>query len=94
MITDLRFAQFRGEDEANFVKDNSGIIIHVEKFNEGGFSVLEPANEEESINDPKVKALADYKFRWHHFSDNQNGEILARLAVEDFLGKINRICEK
>ena len=86
-ITDLRFAAFGESDEAHFVQSNGGKIIHIEKQipinGSGNFETLPPANDEEAINDPKVKRIADVKFRWAHFSDGK--EEKGREAVENLL---------
>jgi hypothetical protein len=92
-ITDLRFAAFGETDEAHFVQSNGGKIIHIEKLvpinGSGNFEALAPANDEEKVNDPKVKKIADLKFRWNHFSDGK--EELGKKAVSDFLERNCRL---
>lgn len=58
-ITDVRY-----ENECIWIKDRKmGKVIYLSR------SGVKPPNEEEKINDPKIKALADKKLHWETFSN-------------------------
>jgi hypothetical protein len=69
VITDIRYAHYP-KDEIQWIKEDcNGIVVHVTRWTEskdGGISVVPPANDHEALNDPKVKALADYCVNWEH----------------------------
>lgn len=52
LISDVRYP-----NEAEWINDINGITIHISR--EG----IEPANEEEAINDPQTKKLCQFKFQ-------------------------------
>lgn len=60
VITDVRY-----ENEAKWIKNNGGFIIHLSRINQ------KPANFQEKVNDPILKKTADYKIRWKTFSDEK-----------------------
>lgn len=60
VITDVRY-----ENEAKWIKNNGGFIIHLSRINQ------KPANFQEKVNDPILKKIADYKIRWKTFSDEK-----------------------
>jgi len=60
VITDVRY-----ENEANWIKQNGGFIIHLSRIGQ------KPANFQEKVNDPILKKLSDYKIRWKTFTDEK-----------------------
>lgn len=67
-IPDVRYAEYP-EDEAQWVKSHSGIIIHVKRYSiEQGLPPRKvyttPVNREERENDPRIQELADYSMEW------------------------------
>lgn len=60
VIPDVRY-----ENEAKFIKQNGGFLIHVKRMGQ------KPANFEEKSNDPIVKKLADHKVSWKTFTDEK-----------------------
>jgi len=77
-IPDIRYA-FHPADECQWVKNNGGIHIHVQKFTVDtnfelgkGVSVdirlSTPINKEELRNNPSVILFADYVIEWHDCS--------------------------
>lgn len=65
LITDCRFAEWKGTDEADFVKAN-GILIHLRKYEiiNGKKHFQPPANDFEKVNDPKIRKSSDVKIDW------------------------------
>ncbi len=62
-ISDCRFDEYE-QDEVYWVKEKmKGCLIHVTRFDSNGLEV-EPANETEAENDPKVRKKADFRLNW------------------------------
>lgn len=63
-IPDIRHAYYP-EDEAQWIKKNNGILVHVKKYtitSPSPFKIKysEPINQEEAFNTPLVERLADF----------------------------------
>jgi len=97
IITDVRFDEFE-EDEVFWVKEKmNGVLTHVAKFDfavveedeEGKMKGLnqrafvEPANETERVNDPKIRDAADFSFNWPTFNEDYERRCLP--YVEKFV---------
>ncbi len=65
IITDLRFAEYEGTDEIDFVRKN-GVAIHLRKYEivRGKKIFVKPANDFEKFNDPLVKKGANIRIDW------------------------------
>lgn len=67
IVSDIRY-----ENEAEWVKKNGGILIHISRIGDFG-NIIEAPNEEERQNDPILAAKADASFVWQTFgNDNKN----------------------
>jgi len=74
VVTDIRYDIYP-KDEFHWLKnENNGVLVHVTRM--FGEDEIPPANEEESINNEKLKTKADYSIIWNTVDQNQN-------AVED-----------
>ena len=73
-IPDIRHCEYQG-DEVDWIKNNSGTLIHLKKFNfrekasSCPLSLFDkiystPINKEEKKNTPKVEEQADYIIEW------------------------------
>ena len=97
IVTDIRFDEFE-EDEVFWVKEKmDGVLTHVARFDfavveedeEGKMKGLnertfvEPANETERINDPKIRDAADFSFNWPTFDGDYERRCLP--YVEKFV---------
>jgi phosphomevalonate kinase len=60
VITDVRY-----ENEANWIKENGGFIIHLSRMGQ------KPSNFQERLNNPLVKRKSDYQIQWKTFSDEK-----------------------
>lgn len=60
VITDVRY-----ENEAKWIKENGGYMIHLSRMG------LKPSNFQEKINDPIIKKHANYIIKWKTFSDEK-----------------------
>lgn len=79
-ITDVRFNEFENDEVEWLKNDLGGKLIHISRYTSieqsSGFehisgidlsgkrSYVKPANDFESINDPKLKVRADYLLEW------------------------------
>ena len=80
VITDVRYDIYP-KDEFHWLKnENRGVLVHITRM--FGDDEIPPANEEESINNEKLKTKADYSIKWNTVDQNQN-------ATED--GTLNEI---
>ena len=88
-ITDIRYDVYP-EDECTWLRNKmNGKLVHITKFKRGTvpqakrFSkdkivkIYDAApNDHELLNNPKVKAKANYAFEWEDYSDKLNGTSL------------------
>jgi len=59
IITDLRYAEYEF-DEVHWLRDAlGGFLVHLSRYGTGG-KAIQPPNEDERINDPKVLDLSDF----------------------------------
>lgn len=108
-VTDIRHDVFQ-KDECWWLQNKmNGALIHITKYTvqptppntrvstQKLTKVYDSApNDQELLNDPKVKARADYKLEWEDYSKTLNGHTLythpsINQHVTDALAKINVI---
>ncbi len=81
IVTDVRYAHY-ATDEIHWLKNEcKGVVCHISRFETEEVDItshegitnreyvkkfIQPANDHEAENDPKVKALADYCVEWKH----------------------------
>ena len=74
VITDVRYDIYP-KDEFHWLKnDNNGVMVHITRM--FGDDEIPPANEEESINNEKLRSKADYSIKWNTVESNH-------IALED-----------
>jgi hypothetical protein len=94
VVTDVRYDHYE-KDEVSWIKDDChGYLCHISKWtlNDGKIEFVPPANDHEALNDPKVKAKANYTVSWPDVSTVLNGKSLLEDPtlneyVEDFILK-------
>jgi hypothetical protein len=67
IVTDIRYDVYP-QDELYWCKEKmGGVLVHISRFNllEGVKTFIQPPNQDELANDPKLKAAADYCVEWH-----------------------------
>jgi hypothetical protein len=64
VVPDIRYACYK-DDEAQWIKNNGGLLIHVERKN-----VYAP-NDEELVHLPAVKRMCTFTVQWPEFSENK-----------------------
>jgi hypothetical protein len=70
-ITDIRYDHYEKDEIYWLKKENSGVLVYIEKFMPGGF-ICPPANNDEKVNDPKLRKSADYLLSWNHGSSKKD----------------------
>jgi hypothetical protein len=90
IITDVRYAHYT-QDEIYWLQEElNGVVCHISKWTPMPISSLrgeyacpqafkeyvQPANDHEALNDPKIKALADYKVDWKHVDGVSPSELV------------------
>ena len=66
VITDIRYDEYLN-DEVSWLKEEvGGFLVHIEKFFNDGKDIrfVQPINEDESINNPKLRKKADFVLTW------------------------------
>jgi len=86
VVTDLRYAELGESDEAFWIKNKGGILIHVTRLGENG-KQIPYVNEDEARNDVLVKEMADFKFEWRCFEKypeelNKTDELFKGISEE------------
>lgn len=75
IIPDVRF-----ENESKFIKDNYGILIHLEKKLKNG-EILGPPNDQEKLNDPIIRNYSDISVVWDESNDR---EYMKEVVLQNF----------
>ncbi len=90
IVTDVRY-----ENEAKWIIDNGGFLIHLSRQKNNG-SYIEAPNEQEAENNPKVANLACFKMVWQTI-ENKDGfvdEHTIDQIVESFICSCEDVTEK
>lgn len=85
ILTDCRYAEIKGTDELDFVKNNGGLLVDIDRLDENGV-LFPPANKEEAENGPKLRANADFIITWNTVKDLNELRPYAKEIREKFLG--------
>jgi hypothetical protein len=67
IITDIRYMEYP-EDEFHWLKNKSGILIHISRLDNEN-KTIPPANTEEKQNDKRIKESADFQYVWRTEED-------------------------
>ena len=63
IVTDIRYDQFK-KDEVNWMqKEMGGVLVHIARLDEDN-NLIQPPNEDERGEDPKLEAKADHGVVW------------------------------
>lgn len=83
-VTDIRHFEY-SKDEVVWIKEeNKGVLIYVEKYFSDG-SICNPANADESRNDPALREHCDYLLRWMHGSDEEILKISVKKSIDNLI---------
>ena len=89
IITDVRY-----ENEAKWIVDNGGFLIHLNRQRQDG-SYVEAPNAQEAENNPKVENLASLKIVWQTIEfDGLVDENTIDQIVESFICSCEDLTEK
>lgn len=95
IITDVRYSAYE-KDELHFIKNEmNGQLCHVSKYtkyydfgsNSSVRDFVNPANDHERENDPKIKLAADYIVEWPHVSDVKPDDLLWNPELNEYVDK-------
>ncbi len=86
IITDVRFSQYN-TDEVQWLKQNSGLLVHITRTLPDGQEIL-PANKDETENNPKIKSAADFYLKWPTTDDINIREDCVKLQLKDLIERI------
>ena len=106
-ISDIRYVEYSGDEIFWLKKELGGKLVHISKYTYGFPTdgrhyrindlskkiYTEAPNQNEAINDPKIRFLADYKVEWEQVTTNGNKQdlvnnIVLNTIVEDCLKTI------
>ncbi len=86
ICTDIRYSYY-STDEIHWLKSNNGLLIHIERADYDG-QLVQPANNDELENDPKIKAAADYHLKWVTTNDNNLRTEYVKVQLNSLIEKI------
>lgn len=92
IITDIRYDVYE-KDELHFLKkEMDGVLCHISKYTmfrnpfQPDYKVfVEPANEHEAENNPKIKAAADYIVEWPDEGMLDEYELLTNPTLNEYV---------
>jgi hypothetical protein len=83
-VTDIRHFEYPKDEVVWLKEENKGVLIYVEKYFSDG-SICNPANDDESRNDPALREHCDYLLRWMHGSDEQTLKISVKKSIDNLI---------
>ena len=86
ICSDIRYMSYE-EDEVSWLRKNNGVLIFVERINSDG-SIVPPANNDETINNEKIKKCADFIFRWPTTQDLKVREDCVNIQLKPLIDRI------
>lgn len=102
IITDVRYNVYE-KDELHFIKNEmSGILCHIRKYvklydfgsNSHVREYVKPANDHESVNDPKIRAAADHTVEWEDAGKMSELELLTNPTLNEHVDHFMNKCLK
>lgn len=84
ILTDLRYDEYGQDDELGWVKQIGAPVVNIEKYSEEGGVVmyLDPPNDQERFNAPRIKAQADYHIVWKDGASETEMKIKVKRFVD------------
>jgi len=83
-VTDIRHFEYSKDEVVWLKEENKGVLIYVEKYFSDG-SICNPANADESRNDPALREHCDYLLRWMHGSDEEILKISVKKSIDNLI---------
>lgn len=71
IVTDIRYDEYENDELEWLQKKNRGLLVHVSRLKED-LTLVQPANEEEASNDPRMREKSDYNFTWKTYLPQGN----------------------
>lgn len=73
MVSDIRYAKYERDEVYWLQEEMDGVLVHIQKYTADSVGMRQynqPPNEQEKINDPIVRGLANFQIDWE---DKQKG---------------------
>jgi hypothetical protein len=88
IITDIRYNVFPKDELFWLQNELNGVLVHISLIDNG--LVLPPPNEHEKLNDPKLKAAANYVIEWNKVSGEQAyvDKYLTDTYIKNFIANV------
>lgn len=83
-VTDIRHFEYLKDEVVWIKEENKGVLIYVEKYFSDG-SICNPANADESRNDPALREHCDYLLRWMHGTEEQTLKISVKKSIDNLI---------
>jgi hypothetical protein len=93
IITDIRYDDYENDEADWLQKELGGVLVHVSQYVDEPFPASEPgtllrkfkepANAEETRNDPKIKKKSDFQIEWEFIKDGRIEELES--YIDNFL---------
>jgi len=83
-VTDIRHFEYPKDEVVWLKEENKGVLIYVEKYFSDG-SICNPANADESRNDPALREHCDYLLRWMHGSGEEILKISVKKSIDNLI---------
>lgn len=94
IITDVRYDAYE-KDELYFLKNEvNGTLCHISKYvidKNGDPKFVQPANDHEALNDPKIRNAADHIIEWPDEGQLNETELLFNPTLNEY---VDRFVEK
>ena len=95
IITDIRYSEYK-EDELFWLKNEwNGTLCHISKYfimPRGEWEFVQPANDHEAANDPKINQAAHYRVEWEHIKCNSPEDLLLNKDMNEHVKKFMEAC--
>jgi hypothetical protein len=83
-VTDIRHFEYSKDEVVWLKEENKGVLIYVEKYFSDG-SICNPANADESRNDPALRKHCDHLLRWMHGSSEEILKISVKKSIDSLI---------
>ncbi len=85
ICTDVRYMIY-DTDEINWLKNNNGSLVYIERINQDG-SIVPPANNDEKENNEKIKQIADFHLKWPTTENLEIRDDCVRIQLKDLINR-------
>lgn len=89
LVSDIRFIEY-DKDEVYWIKNElNGKLVHITKYKwdikQSEKTYVLPPNMSETVNDPKVKAAANYKLEWEEVDNAKYNQLINNAYLNTYV---------